>query len=1492
MIFNARARETPRRWLSRSIAAVFAIGVVGLLLLSTTGPSSALGSKGSPFPGSRHAGSTTALAAPHPASHVAPSLPHSFGPPNSGRGTFFVNSPIAFPATGAPPIFGTPQNNSNDPSLNLTTNGVLAVAYTVWTNATACANVTPYAQTEIGFSSSTNGGATWTTPTYLSNADCTHANQYVNAWQPSLTSLSNGTLVLAYIQLNMTPFSSPMPYTNFGQYGYWSVAFARLVLTESYDNGTTWTAPVTLNASSNPTLTAQNWLPERPWITAFGQTIYVSWMNYSQAPYGVYPSTTQGSSQVHLLVSVTGGQTWGTRIDLPDVAAGGAQQGINPFVLTGATGTLYLAYTTNITWQYSYNCTKSCVYYVFTANILVGSSTNNGTTFALHNATRGAVAASAGWGANEGFLYPAPQLAINPVNGQLYLAYTGGQPFSTCTPYCYSTVEPNAFVTNSSNGGVTWATPHYISSALLDRTGFNAYNVAITTTSDGILQLETTWLPVNDPAVCQATYNCPQFQLYLNSTDNGTTFSSPITIWTNSTDWPYMPDGEYDTMVSAGTNVFLSWSHEWCATSFCYYPSASGSSQVTVSTLYRGVGVTLTYLETGLTPGTPWTIDVGGNPRAGNAPTALSVSGVPPSTAVNWTVGNIAAGYGIRYGSTPSIPPPASFTASSTIYENFSEQVLVNVTSNPWIPSCAVSTVQFCWDSPYSIRINYNITPAPAPNWVPLGSTLGEAVTLNPIYGACTFCYLTFENLSFLSWTGTGAGSVNSSTPFINITANGPVNESANFRVVSSCIDYSYNTPPLQCTTENATLMFHESGLPASTKWTVSAWGYGNGTATNSSTTPWLGITSNVTVGITSYAVWTIPDGVTGKYWVGTSTPQSPVELPGVRIVSENFTAVLPTTADFSTTFSAVGLPTATPWSLTLNAAQYGVQSANWTVSLAGGSQSVAASPVYLTGGTSYYPSLITFEPFTVGGAWQNFSTFPASVTLDGPAIVWVTYSPEYWVTVTNSTGGTVTPGSQWVHSSGFVQLNETPSSGYYFVGWSGSGVGQVTTATPNPKVIPGGPVTELATFSLNPPPRWTVRIAVVGLPAGVSLTVGLGSTNFTGGASYVAAGLLSGPYRISLPIAYENSSQLTRFVPTVLNTSFPYVSPGVLNVSSNGWLNLTVATEYLVTLASTAGGAISPGPGSSWALAGATIPVTATPDVGYYLAGWNASGSGSIGGSALTISPTANAPIWETAQFLPKPTHAPAVYSLTVTESGLPNGANWSISLGTGGAGSATTTLTIGGLNGTYTLIVPTVYSAAGTTRYLPTNASWSQGVLSNTSITVTFTTQYLLTVTGSNGGNASSGGWEAKGATVPLTATASGSNWQFVNWTGSGAGSASGTASAISVTMNGPVVETAVFAPVYPPATTSGSSTTGQTTALGLLIAMLAAGLVIGLLIARRRPPTAVQSWNSTPPTSDEPAASDGGPPPETDPSGAAGGAPDGDAAGSRPIYDEGPG
>jgi len=81
------------------------------------------------------------------------------------------------------------------------------------------------------------------------------------------------------------------------------------------------------------------------------------------------------------------------------------------------------------------------------------------------------------------------------------------------------------------------------------------------------------------------------------------------------------------------------------------------------------------------------------------------------------------------------------------------------------------------------------------------------------------------------------------------------------------------------------------------------------------------------------------------------------------------------------------------------------------------------------------------------------------------------------------------------------------------------------------------------------------------------------------------------------------------------------------------------------------------------------------------------------------------------------------------------------------------------------------------------------------NKTYTAKFNTQYYLTMSHNTGGTGTpASGWRASGSSVPISATPA-SGYHFTNWTGSGPGSYSGTNNPASITMGGPITETATF-------------------------------------------------------------------------------------------------
>ncbi len=120
---------------------------------------------------------------------------------------------------------------------------------------------------------------------------------------------------------------------------------------------------------------------------------------------------------------------------------------------------------------------------------------------------------------------------------------------------------------------------------------------------------------------------------------------------------------------------------------------------------------------------------------------------------------------------------------------------------------------------------------------------------------------------------------------------------------------------------------------------------------------------------------------------------------------------------------------------------------------------------------------------------------------------------------------------------------------------------------------------------------------------------------------------------------------------------------------------------------------------------------------------------------------------------------------------------------------------------NESHTIATSSPQAGASGTQYVWAN--WSSGgaisqtVAPNSSRTYTanFTTQHYLTMTaGANGTVAPASGWHNAGTPVEITATPD-VGYGFNGWTGSGSGSYSGNANPATITMDGPITETAAF-------------------------------------------------------------------------------------------------
>ncbi|HEV2230886.1 MAG TPA: hypothetical protein VGS18_01705, partial [Thermoplasmata archaeon] len=123
----------------------------------------------------------------------------------------------------------------------------------------------------------------------------------------------------------------------------------------------------------------------------------------------------------------------------------------------------------------------------------------------------------------------------------------------------------------------------------------------------------------------------------------------------------------------------------------------------------------------------------------------------------------------------------------------------------------------------------------------------------------------------------------------------------------------------------------------------------------------------------------------------------------------------------------------------------------------------------------------------------------PSAVSVvAGPVLVSLQYQTYYYVSITTSTGGTVSPASGWVPSGSSFTRGAVPIGTNTVTHWVGTGSGSFSGKTTVGTVHVNGPITEVAEFSPAVPPAiqvtsiWTSPALLGGLAA-AGLVAGLG---------------------------------------------------------------------------------------------------------------------------------------------------------------------------------------------------------------------------------------------------------------------------------------------------------------------------------------------------------------------------------------------------------------
>ncbi len=247
--------------------------------------------------------------------------------------------------------------------------------------------------------------------------------------------------------------------------------------------------------------------------------------------------------------------------------------------------------------------------------------------------------------------------------------------------------------------------------------------------------------------------------------------------------------------------------------------------------------------------------------------------------------------------------------------------------------------------------------------------------------------------------------------------------------------------------------------------------------------------------------------------------------------------------------------------------------------------------------------------------------------------------------------------------------------------------------------------------------------------------------------------------------------------------------------------ITASFSLQYLLTMAANFGTTV-PSIGTHWYDAGSRVTLGSTPPdpgsgVQYVWNTWTGSGVSSYTGTAnpATEGVAMNGPITETASWTLQ-------YQLTMA-------ANFGTTVPAVGNGwyDAGTIVSISAnapSPGTGEQFISVSWIGAGIGGYSGSNNPASITMDGPITETASWIRQFQLTMNGNYGTvDPMTGSWHDEGTTVTLNAVSptpvTGERFQFSAWVGIGTGSYSGTANPTSVTMNGPITETASWTLQY---------------------------------------------------------------------------------------------
>jgi len=203
-----------------------------------------------------------------------------------------------------------------------------------------------------------------------------------------------------------------------------------------------------------------------------------------------------------------------------------------------------------------------------------------------------------------------------------------------------------------------------------------------------------------------------------------------------------------------------------------------------------------------------------------------------------------------------------------------------------------------------------------------------------------------------------------------------------------------------------------------------------------------------------------------------------------------------------------------------------------------------------------------------------------------------------------------------------------------------------------------------------------------------------------------------------------------------------------------------------------------------------------------------------------------------------------PSVYTITFTESGLPTGTQWSVTLnGVTNSSTANSITFTGVLAGNYAWNASSIIAVGSGTRYAAQTSSGTVSVPTATSVSLYYVEQYSVTVGSTAGGSASPSGtsWYNAGSTVNITAIPA-SGYKFAGWETNSSitftNSSSSTTNAM-VNSAGTIVASfkAVPSSTQPSYTVPSSTQPSYTMEYAAAAAVVVIVILVAVLLMRRR-------------------------------------------------------